>query len=149
MTEAVKVRDWLSELRAAAEADNSDLFRSLVVTIANAQPNLKDQVCQLAGDYLEKGEPWAASFFGPTTQPIVEESPKPQPDVKIVSEVEEASVDKSLKRRGWGKEEAEAGTVEEEAQPEEETYVEDDVNASKRYSPEDLADRGCAELDRT
>ena len=66
MTEAVKVRDWLSELRAAAESDNSDLFRSLVVTIANAQPNLKDPVCQLSGDYLENGETWAASFFGPT-----------------------------------------------------------------------------------
>ena len=63
MTEAVKVRDWLSELRAAAESDNSDLFRSLVVIIANAQPNLKDPVCQLSGDYLENGETWAASFF--------------------------------------------------------------------------------------
>ena len=86
MTEALQARDWLSELRAAAEADNSDLFRSLVVTIANARPDLKDQVCQLAGNYLENGETWAASFFGPTTQPTVEESQKPQPDVKIAVE---------------------------------------------------------------
>ena len=50
------------------------------MTIANAQPNLKDTVCQLSGDYLENGETWAASFFGPAIQPRVEESPKPQPD---------------------------------------------------------------------
>jgi hypothetical protein len=63
MTEAAKVRDWLFELREAAEDDNGDLFRSLVAMIATAQPDLKSPVCQLAGEYLESGETWAADFF--------------------------------------------------------------------------------------
>ena len=87
MTEAVRVRDWLSELRTAAEGDNSDLFRSLVVTIADVQPNLKSQVCQLAGDYLENGETWAASFFK-------------DPEAKEEDEVQERPKGAS---DGWGK----------------------------------------------
>src|SRR6478752_5797138 len=74
MTEAVRVRDWLAELRNAAEAGNSDLFRSLVVITANARPDLKTQVCQLAGEYLEdgemNGEAWAADFFKPTAEEL-------------------------------------------------------------------------------
>ena len=42
MTEAVKARDWLVDLQAAAEVDDSDGFQSLIVAIANAQPDLKE-----------------------------------------------------------------------------------------------------------
>jgi hypothetical protein len=77
MTEAAKVRDWLSELRGAAEDDNGDLFRSLVAMIATAQPDLKEPVCQLAGEYLENGETWAADLFkNPSVQPKRVEGPK-------------------------------------------------------------------------
>jgi hypothetical protein len=77
MTEAAKVRDWLSELRTAAEDDNSDLFRSLVAMISKVQPDLKSQVCQLAGEYLENGETWAADFFkNSEAQPKRVEPPK-------------------------------------------------------------------------
>ena len=77
MTEAAKVRDWLSELRGAAEDDNSDLFRSLVAMIATVQPDLKEPVCQLAGEYLENGEAWAADFFkNPSVQPKRVEAPE-------------------------------------------------------------------------
>ena len=74
MTEAVKVEDWLSGLRAAAESDNSDLFRSLVVTIANAQPNLKDPQSVNSPVTISKTVRRGLHWFGPTTQPIVVES---------------------------------------------------------------------------
>src|SRR6476660_8345712 len=112
MTEAVRVRDWLAELRNAAEAGNSDLFRSLVVIIATARPDLKTQVCQLAGEYLEdgemNGEAWAADFF---KTPKVEE-PKPEkvepmtvlPAKEAAARaVERVAPDDSATAEGWGK----------------------------------------------
>ena len=86
MTEAAKVRDWLSELRGAAEDDNSDLFRSLVAMIATAQPDLKEPVCQLAGEYLENGETWAADFFKERkrVEPKRAEPPPKSEAVKVI-----------------------------------------------------------------
>jgi hypothetical protein len=86
MTEAAKVRDWLSELRGAAEDDNGDLFRSLVAMIATAQPDLKEPVCQLAGEYLENGETWAADFFKEPkrVEPKRAEPPPKSEAVKVI-----------------------------------------------------------------
>jgi hypothetical protein len=86
MTEAAKVRDWLSELRGAAEDDNGDLFRSLVAMIATAQPDLKEPVCQLAGEYLENGETWAADFFKERkrVEPKRAEPPPKSEAVKVI-----------------------------------------------------------------
>ena len=40
MTEAVKVRDWLVDLQAAAEVDDRDGFQNLIVAIAkNSVPH--------------------------------------------------------------------------------------------------------------
>jgi hypothetical protein len=99
MTEAVKVRDWLSELRSAGEADDRERFGELIALIAKAQPNLKSQVCQLAGEYLENGETWAADFFkNPEAQPKRVEPPK------------HTEAEGWGKRRGWGEEKPEGST---------------------------------------
>src|SRR5215510_14244969 len=77
MSEAAKVRDWLSELQSAGEADDLVRFGELVAMLAKAQPDLKSQVCQLAGEYLENGETWAADFFkNSEVQPKRAEPPK-------------------------------------------------------------------------
>jgi putative DNA primase/helicase len=130
MTEAVRVRDWLAELRTAAEAGNSDLFRSLVVTIADAQPDLKTQVCQLAGEFLEdgetNGETWAADFFKKPVEEPKPEKVKPltvlpaqneeRPAASTMKAAEVADVDSAEgwereKRRSWGGEEEERPSV--------------------------------------
>jgi hypothetical protein len=72
----------------------------IVVTIADAQPDLKSQVCQLAGDYLENGETWAASFFkDEVPQPVASEvevtsADSATPEVVKVAEADSAG--------GWG-----------------------------------------------
>jgi len=104
MTEAVRVRDWVSELRTAGEANDLIRFGELVAMIAKAQPDLEPQVCQLAGEYLEYGETWAADFF---KKPL-EEQRVNEPETDVKAEVEVTSVDSATgwgKRRGWGEEE--------------------------------------------
>ena len=63
MTEAVKVRDWLVDLQAAADVDDRDGFQNLIVAIAKIRPDLEPQVCRIAVEYIEGGEEWAARFF--------------------------------------------------------------------------------------
>jgi hypothetical protein len=63
MTEAVQARDWLVDLQGCAEVDDRDGFQNLIVAIAKARPDLKPEVCRIAGEYIEGGETWAARFF--------------------------------------------------------------------------------------
>src|ERR1700745_984526 len=86
MTEAVKVRDWLAELGAAAEAKDRERFMELVEVTGRVRPDLGEEVCGLACGFLGiSGEKWARSFFVPTPQPIRVESGvevvKPKPSL--------------------------------------------------------------------
>jgi hypothetical protein len=103
MTEGVKVRDWLFELRSAGEADDLVRFGELVAMAAKVQPDLKSQVCQLAGEYLENGETWAADFFK-----------NPEAQLPRAEEPKHTEAEGWGKRRSWG---GEASAKEEEIGP--------------------------------
>jgi hypothetical protein len=89
MTQTAEVRDWLSELRIAADADDDGAsFQALVVEIVEAGLlSLEARVYEVAAEKWDDGEAkagglWAgavASFFGPSPQPGAAQ-PKPADD---------------------------------------------------------------------
>jgi putative DNA primase/helicase len=61
MTEAARVRDWLSELRALLEADVDT--QPLVLAIVEARPDLEERVYSVVAEYLgQAGEAWAVGL---------------------------------------------------------------------------------------
>jgi hypothetical protein len=87
-------RDWLAELRGATK--DLDSFKNLVTVVAKEAPGLREEVCRLAGELpggirewtdeaffaeevLREAHKAEAYFFGPESQPRVEDSKPTEP----------------------------------------------------------------------
>jgi hypothetical protein len=91
MTQTAEVRDWLGELRIAADADDDGASFQEIVEAGLLY--LEGQVYEVAAENWDDGEVkarglWAgavASFFGPSPQPEIEEE---EPYVRMKEEPE-------------------------------------------------------------
>jgi predicted P-loop ATPase len=71
-------RDWLGELRGA---DDEETFSALVPQIAEAAPELREEVLGLAREFGEGWEDWAKTFFiFPKAQPSRAKAGRRRPD---------------------------------------------------------------------
>jgi hypothetical protein len=65
MSELARGRDWLAELRGAAEAKDAGGFKELVIAVAKdaRATELKDEVCKIASELLGDDGAWATGVF--------------------------------------------------------------------------------------
>ena len=61
--EAVRVRDWLAELRSAGRAEDIDRFQEIVGEMAKVRPDFEGEACRIAGEYFDGGEIWTADLY--------------------------------------------------------------------------------------
>jgi hypothetical protein len=118
MSEVARRRDWLAELRGATK--DLDSFKNLVTVVAKEAPGLREEVCRLASELpggigewtddaffteevLREAHKAEAYFFGPESQPRVEDSKPTEPKtIEELKPVEEPTTPKMYRRRLGG-----------------------------------------------
>ena len=85
-------RDWLAELRAAAEAKDGLGFAGLLREIAKVAPGLRQQACQIARGFGEDGEKWAESFFVEIKSPPLQPAQQSTLGVGLKAKLRQAQV---------------------------------------------------------